>query len=42
MDKIKSLLQLPIKAWYKARDFVEKHPNVALWAFIAAVAANFR
>lgn len=42
MEQVKSALQFVIKPWYKARDFVSKHPNVALFALIAAVAANFR
>ncbi len=42
MDKIKAGLQFVIKPWYKARDFVASHPNAALFALIAALAANFR
>ena len=42
MEKIKAYLQFIIKPWYVARDFIQKHPNVALFALIAALVANFR
>lgn len=37
MDKTKSVFQFIAHPWYKARDFVAGHPNVALFAAIVLV-----
>lgn len=41
MDKVKAVFQAVAKPWYKARDFVAGHPNVALFVVIGLVVALF-
>lgn len=37
MDKIKAFFQMVAKPWYKARDFIADHPNVALFVTIGLI-----
>jgi hypothetical protein len=40
MAKIKEYFQVVAKVWYKGRDFVSLHPNVALITGLALAALN--
>ena len=41
MEKVKEILQYPIKAWHYGRDLVEKYPSAALALILALLAGWF-